>query len=157
MSWLKGKVDESDYKGAFYYAINDKNYISASACGVLMQLNPNDLTIDECTIDFIDMDDDDQRGHRRLYCAYAAISALEFDATDEDIIKLQYESGLDKYSDAIEKTILLFSLDDGVWSKAKSSDILIYSGNYDYYLTYFKTTNNNGKVKELYYVVAKAV
>lgn len=70
---------------------------------------------------------------------------------------MQYESGLDKYSDAIEKTILLFSLDDGVWSKAKSSDILIYSGNYDYYLTYCKTTNNNGKVKELYYVVAKAV
>lgn len=157
LSWLKDKVEEYDYKGLFYYTSVDGNYISASASGVLMQLNPYDLTIDECTIDFIDMDDDDQRGQRRLYCAYAAISALEFDVLKEDDIKFKYEYGLGDYSDAIEAAIFLFELDNDIWSKAKRSDVLLYSGNYDYYLTYFKTTDNNGKVKELYYVVAKAV
>lgn len=80
----------------------------------------------------------------KLCRCIASISALEFDAFDDDRFPTQYSIGLSESKNAIEETCRIW--DEEIYknltkslntSVSKDSAILLYSGNYDYYVTYY--------------------
>jgi hypothetical protein len=98
------------------------------------------------------LDKDDTYNKEQAISAYIAASALEYDGFDDHIMELTDNT------DAAEKSISMFSqmVSDAMdktnaWSKLFSGeDIQIFSGKYDYSLSYYKSDG-----KEMIFFQAK--
>lgn len=100
------------------------------------------LEITEATFTLFDLDADSATNDRHSMSFVSALSALEFDCLDERQISLDsvlhggpkdaFEKSVGIYNDEIFDIVNNYDV-----SKARSGDrVLVYSGNYDYYLEY---------------------
>lgn len=134
---------DNDIIGANYGVlanVDDFLFVSTSAGNV--NVYKNTLEINEATFTLYDFDSDEATNDRHSMNFVSALSALEFDYLDERQISLDsvlhggpknaFEKSAVIYNDEIFDIVNSYDI-----SKARSGDrVLVYSGNYDYYLEY---------------------
>ena len=111
--------------------------------------------------------DSEQKGIENTLKLFSAIAALEYSSLDEELMDAQ--NIVNKYSNTeetsvlkeVEKTVytIMNKLKEGN-NKSRLIDlrekILVYSGNYDYYLNYSETEVPSGKTMKAVYLFAEA-
>ena len=118
-----------------------KSYVITS-CGS-GNIYDDDSSISDMTMTLVDLCDGDLQNQRTYAICVLGFSALEYDALGEHMLSLNSTVNGDA-SNATDESFRIFdeviepSLSDDVYSRVMNNgeEILIYSGNYDYYLSY---------------------
>ena len=151
------------YEDKFDFRVEGLNFPMSFAGEIEVQTVAGTLTIgaDDFKINqamFTISDPTYKDNTSELISACAAISALEFSESKENIMKLEYQAGLGGAPSAIQKMMEIFTTEFPekmryLISKKSSEKILTYSGNYDYYLDYYTSPSTSvGNV----YLIAEA-
>lgn len=107
-------------------------------------VDPDDFTIHEANMILSRPGETEEEGNNNFAKCAIAISALEFNSTDDDLYSIagdllyESESTTDESFKILNDSIIL-SDGSNAFTKAMETgeDILIYSGNYDYYVRYY--------------------
>lgn len=110
----------------------DDNMLVASSSAGTLTIRSDTLSIEQWFCTIIDSSDDHDSFMKRTSECAAAISALEYDAIEGGLMSLRgYSPAMIAYTDIIYNIVR----DRENLSKVFSDDkILIYDGNYDYYI-----------------------
>lgn len=126
----------------------ENEYSVLSSVGIL-SVSKDDNLINEAQILCISTSASQEMIMRSTYSFVTALSALEFDASEDSLLDLKYKVGLSKTQNAIDEAYRIFSEEISVimqenlnTSTKKNTPILVYSGNYDYFLE-FKDYNDS--------------
>lgn len=126
----------------------EDEYSVSSSVGML-SVSKDDNLINEALILCIGTSTSQEMIMRSTYSFWAALSALEFDASEDSLLDLKYKVGLSKTQNAMEEAYRILSEEISVkmeenlnTSTKKNNPILVYSGNYDYFLE-FKDYNDS--------------
>ena len=141
------------------FEINDLISVSTTAANV--HIYPDDFTISDAVMTFHDSSSSDEINDRNIAMCITGLSALEFNAVDDNIFSLNSRinggsaSALDEAFRILNEE-LIPSLNGDVIRRAKDNkeEVLLYSGNYDYYFTYYVPDSANGDM-ELYFLIAR--
>lgn len=122
-----------------------------------------DFTISELRMRLIENNITKNKKNTRVDECILGISALEYDSIADRAMAKDYRASGEKPGNAVEKASMVF--DEEIRSrltkdllktlKDDSEEILLYSGNYDYYASYSKDTLSDGSVEEILYLTAK--
>ena len=129
--------------GSWSTVITPDMFYVTTSCGS-GSVSADDLTICDMTMTLVDLCDTDTQNKRTNAVFVLGFSALEFDALDESMLSLN-SMAKGGTSNATEESFRIFNdeiipkLTDGSFSEVKNNgtEVLIYSGNYDYYLSYY--------------------
>ena len=136
-------------------------FFSVSSTAGTLYVYKDSLEISEATFTLCDMIADDEINDRYSMSFISALSALEYDAIDESTMKWESKiSGTPR--NAFEKAVEIYNSDiydavnDYGFADAKnnSDGVLVYSGNYDYFLQY-RPFDNGGREYEQYWIGAR--
>ena len=166
------------YRAARYEYIEDVDYdikpvdtitvpfeinglISVSTTAANVHIYPDDFTISDAVMTFHDSSSSDETNDRNIAMCTTGLSALEFNAVDDNIFSLNSRvnggsaSALDEAFRILNEE-LIPSLNGDVIRRVKDNkeEVLLYSGNYDYYFTCYMPDSANGDV-ELYFLIAR--
>ena len=132
--------------------------IEVGTAAAQLTINSDDFRVKEALIEVFNSGSSDDRNNFLLVSACAAMSALEYTETEERVMKLSYQVGNGGAPSAVQKMTALFTAEiigkiNEAASKRSSDDILIYSDNYDYYISYYAPSFSS---VEVVYLKAKA-
>ena len=102
----------------------------------------NSLDIQYAYIDYVNLDDEEEKNTESILRFVAAMCALEYSPWDYDAHDLLYKAGLTEHETVFDETMALFDehfdTDEKQFGLAMAGkDILLYEGkNYTYYLQY---------------------
>ena len=136
-------------------SISGELFVSTS-CGTGV-VYIDDFTIKEMTLTLADLRDSDIQNERHTAEFVLGFSALEFDDLGEHMLSLnaKVNGGEENATDEsfrIFNDIIVPSLTEEIISKVMNNDeeILVYSGNYDYYLSYYHISREETDHEYLY-------
>lgn len=138
------KYDSRECLNPFTGLITDyaNEYSIYSSVGHLT-VSKEDNTINSAIIMTVNVDSRSISLKNELYKCIASISALEFDKQADSAFSLKYAAGLSPSKDSIEEASRIWT--EEMYPKFKETlksttrknvPMLIYSGNYDYYIEY---------------------
>lgn len=120
----------------------ENEYSVLSSVGIL-SVSKDDNLINEAQILCISTSASQEMIMCSTYSFVAALSSLEFDASEDSLLDLKYKVGLSKTQNAIDEAYRIFSEEISIimqenlnTSTKKNTPILVYSGNYDYFLEF---------------------
>jgi len=123
-----------------------------------MEVNTEEYTINGVTMAFVDLNATDDKNEKNAMSCMMALSALEYNETDE--LRLRVNSKLYGGSEtaAEEALRLLDLLSDTIEDAMRKAidtgeEVKILSGNYDYYIAY-DVGNRLGREYEYFYLIA---
>lgn len=138
-------------------SFDDHTVLLNSAAGS-MEVNTTDYTVSTITMTFVDINDSDEKNEQHAMSCMMALSALEYNETDE--LKMRVNSKLYGGSEtAAEEALRLLDLlsDTIVDAMQRAIDtgeeVKILSGNYDYFIAY-DVGNKSGREYEYFYLIA---
>lgn len=108
---------------------------------------------------FFDTEAEKDKSVIQIFTAMMSLSALEYSDQDERItIAGEHELGIDESKNALEKAIAVWNdvisvklNDDAVWEAIYAGEhVLVYSGNYDYYINYSEVQHADKMLKYVY-------
>lgn len=119
----------------------DNEYTIFSSVG-LLDVSKVDNKINTAQIMCVNMKADSDAISKSFYSFIAALSALECDAMEDDTLELAYRFGLSSTKNALEEAQRIWrdeiykKIQETINTAVKNEPILVYSGNYDYFLEY---------------------
>ena len=109
----------------------------------LLKVSNADNAINTAVILCENVNDDSETVTKSFYSFVGALSALEFDDMEDRFIGLKYKVGHSETKDAVEEAsriwleVIYPNIQKTLNTETeKNKPILVYSGNYDYYLEY---------------------
>lgn len=120
--------------------------------GGTLEVYKSDLTIKELYTTIMDLNADEQEGHNVVLEALISISALEMDDTEADLIELYHEIDKNSPENVIMKyldeytNIIHPALSSNVKKLESGEEILVYQGNYDYYVEYRHSSEKENRI-----------
>ncbi len=150
-------LSEFDYKGgsSYFMPFFDNKY-HASVLRCTLTLNQN-FDVVGAVMTLYDYNASDETNERIMWHILAVMAALEIDYIEEDYIPLYYKAGLSDNSSVFDEIASRWELTTEQIQKSFHGKVLIYSGNYDYYLEHFeKNDDERGRVEYLH-LIAEAV
>lgn len=154
------KLDFTPMKYPYYPLLTtDRVIMAVSTAFADIDIDLNDFTVVRCLLTFMNMNEtDSKKNTETMIKLIIALSALEMDDTEDDLIHIQYKYGMSSdYYNAVDKAQHIVF--DTIYPQIKESmsDIifsnkqpLLYSGNYDWSVMYQE--GESGKYKYLYLV-----
>jgi hypothetical protein len=148
------------YEAIDPYKVNGGIAIESASGSITV--DPNDMSVKEVlfTVNELNGTNEDNVKYERSFIA--ALSALEFDSTDDATFEMNKIAGKTP-SGSIEAAYTIFSetilpaFNSDNLTKANAGDeILIYSGNYDYRMLCHTASMPDGTKKTYYYINAVA-
>jgi hypothetical protein len=153
------------YGGDYEFRVEGLNYpiqfgkeIEVNTAAADFTIDLDDFKIKEAMIIIFMSDSTSKENLFRNISACVAMSALEYSERKENIMKLQYKAGIGRAPSAIQLMVELFATEiqekiDKAISQKSPNRILVYSGNYDYYISYFVPSS---APVEMVYLIAEA-
>lgn len=141
-------------------SISDDTILLNSVAGS-MEISTIDYTVNNVVMTFLDLNDSDEENEKKAMSCITAISALEYNESDE--LMLRVNAKLNGGSEtAIEEAFRVFTdelsdviVDAMAEALETKKEVKVYSGNYDYYIAY-NSGKRADKEFEYYYLVAYA-
>jgi len=151
------KDDELDYdlyiQKGFVSPFAPVGTIMIDVAAGLMYINEDDFTVHQLVMTLFDENASDEKNVENSLICVMAMSALEYDYTDNNIFAQKAkafggpasgaEAAIDVWNNNIIPTTTEKMLQQIIETKKR---VLIYSGNYHYYLSYFSDEYNGEKL-----------
>ena len=135
------------------------NTISVSSAGGNVYVNPENMTIQRASLDFYNFNKTVEENDAYFVSAALGLSALEYGNIDDLMFGITKLNGS---SSAAEESLRILSEcfdtfvnGTGISQAFDGEKVLIYSGNYDYYIRYYNSTIGNSDY-EVFWLEAEA-
>lgn len=126
-----------------YYSVFpsfNNSTVQVSVASGYVYVNTKDLTIEEAHLTLHDFTESDEENDTHLYVAAIGLSALEYGSMDDAYFGTFSVNGSSSTAEEgfriLTENFDKFVYGDGMDKAFDGEDVLIYSGNYDYYVRY---------------------
>ena len=121
--------------------------VSVSAASGVLYIDPKTMAIQKASLDFYDFNKTEEENDAYYISAAIGFSALEYSSFDDDMFEITKLNGSNSASEEglriLSECFNYFIANGGLEQAFDGDKVLIYSGNYDYYLRYYSSETRN--------------